>query len=104
MQEGSIVVKLDFSNAFNSLYRDRMLSSVSDTLPELLPYCNLAYAENSDLKFGRFSLRSEVGPQQGDPLGPLLFCLPLQDTLLNLHSPLVLGYLDDLTLGGAAAG
>ena len=104
MQEGSVVVKLDFSNAFNSLYRDRMLSSVSDTLPELLPYCNLAYAETSDLKFGRFSLRSEVGPQQGDPLGPLLFCLPLQVTLLNLQSPLVLGYLDDLTLGGAAAG
>jgi hypothetical protein len=43
-----------------------------------------------------------VGPQQGDPLGPLLFCLPLQPILLQLVSPLSFGYLDDLTLGGKA--
>ena len=41
-----------------------------------------------------------MGPQQGDPLGPLLFCLPLQPILLKLSSALTLGYLDDLTLGG----
>src|SRR6218665_1867202 len=46
----------------------------------------IAYGETSDLKLGRFSLRSEVGPQQDDPLGPLLFCLPLQAILLNLQS------------------
>ena len=43
-----------------------------------------------------------MGPQQGDPLGPLPFCLPLQPTLLQLTSPLSFGYLDDLTLGGRA--
>ena len=41
-----------------------------------------------------------MGPQQGDPLGPLLFCLPLQLALLKLSSPLAFGYLDDISLGG----
>src|SRR6218665_1633086 len=39
-------------------------------------------------------------PQQGDLLGPLLFCLPLQPILVKLSSPLVFGYLDDISLGG----
>ena len=41
----SIMVKLDISNAFNSLHRDSMLSSVDEILPELAAYCHLAYAE-----------------------------------------------------------
>src|SRR5688572_1446371 len=49
-------------------------------------------------------VQSGVGPQQGDPLGPLLFCLPLQPTLLKLSSPLAFGYLDDISLGGPTAG
>ena len=43
-----------------------------------------------------------MGPQQGDPLGPLLFCLPLQPILLETRSSLAFGYLDDLALGGRA--
>jgi len=41
-----------------------------------------------------------IDPQQGDPLGPLLLCLPLQPSLLKLTSPLVFGYLDEISLGG----
>lgn len=43
MQVGSILVKLDFSNAFCKL------SLVVVTLPELLPYCN------AKLQYGRSS-------------------------------------------------
>src|SRR6218665_3413023 len=39
--------------------------------------------------------------QQGDPLGPLEFCLALQPVLVKLQSNLRIGYLDDLTLGGS---
>jgi len=46
-------------------------------------------------------LRKQVSPQQGDPLGSLLFCLPLQPILQSLFSALMLGYLDDISLGGA---
>jgi hypothetical protein len=102
MDDDNIVVKLDLSNAFNSLYRDRMLASVIEILPDLAPYCFQSYAEESTLKFGGYTVQSRVGPQQGDPLGPLLFCLPLQPILLQLVSPLSFGYLDDLTLGGKA--
>jgi len=40
-----------------------------------------------------------MGPQQGDPLGPLLFCRSLQPVLHSLTSDLRMGYLDDLSLG-----
>ena len=45
-------------------------------------------------------LSAQMGPQQGDPLGPLLFSLPLQPVLHSLESVLTVGFLDDLTLGG----
>ena len=39
----------------------------------------------------------QVGPQQGDPMGSLLFGLTIQPIL---QSQLAVGYLDDLTAGG----
>ena len=45
-------------------------------------------------------MSSEEGVQQGDPLGPLLFCLAVQQVLERCEGDLVMGYLDDLTIGG----
>jgi len=45
---------------------------------------------------------SEEGAQQGDPLGPLYFCLVFKELLESLQSELVLGYLDDLVVGDTA--
>src|SRR6218665_2745186 len=97
------MVKLDFKNAFNSLNRDRMVLALEDIAPELTPYCRLAYAEATVVQFGKFTLLSQVGPQQGNPLGPLLFCLPVQPILQSLSFALTLGYLDDISLGGSTA-
>ena len=97
-----VVVKLDFSNAFNSLRRDAMLHTVSQKLPELYQYCHTSYAEESLLTFGNKTIVSAEGVQQGDPIGPLLFCLTLQPILTSLSCPLKVGYLDDITLGGPA--
>ena len=58
---------------------------------------------SSDLHFGDFVLQSEKGAQQGDPLGPLYLCLVCKELLDSLKSELVLGYLDDITLGDDAA-
>ena len=102
MPQEHVCVKLDFSNAFNSIYRDCLLSCLDELIPEISPFCHLAYAGTSTLQFGEFQIFSQVGAQQGDPLGPLLFCLPLQKVLNNLSSPLVLSYLDDVTLAGPA--
>src|SRR5688572_27516147 len=40
------------------------------------------------------------GAQQGDPLGPLLFCLAIHPILTSFHSELVIGYMDNITLRG----
>jgi hypothetical protein len=40
------------------------------------------------------------GIQQGDPLGPLLFCLTIQPLLLSLSNQLIVAFMDDLTLAG----
>src|SRR6218665_603835 len=62
----SLMVKLDISNAFNSLHRDSMLSSVDEILPELAANCHLAYAEATSLQFGKFTVLSQEGSQHGD--------------------------------------
>jgi hypothetical protein len=100
MTEDEIFVKLDFTNAFNTLRRDVMLQMVYDTVPEIYAFTHQAYSSESQLQFGSFVIRSRMGPQQGDPLGPLLFCLPLQPVLRAMRSSFRLGYLDDISLGG----
>ena len=55
-----------------------------------------------DLQFGAFILPSEEGAQQGDPLGPLYFCLVFKEPLDSLCSELVLGYLDDMAMADKA--
>src|SRR6218665_466487 len=101
MPQDHVFVKLDFSNAFNSLHRDVMLQSAYTVMPEIYSFVHQSYSSASVLKFGSFSISSQLGPQQGDPLGPLLFCLPLQPVLHSLTSDLRMGYLDDLSLGGS---
>ena len=46
------------------------------------------------------TLLSQEGPQQGDPLGPLLFCNTINPILSSMQSDLTVDYQDDITLGG----
>jgi hypothetical protein len=100
MPADHVIVKLDFSNAFNCIHRDAMLHAVRQHIPEIYSFCHLAYNDNTVLKFGNSSIMSQEGCQQGDPLGPLLFCVTIQPMLQSLSSDLVIGYMDDITLGG----
>ncbi|KAI5633263.1 reverse transcriptase (RNA-dependent DNA polymerase) domain-containing protein [Phthorimaea operculella] len=43
---------------------------------------------------------SQVGAQQGDPLGPLIFSLAIHKVIKSLKSSLNVWYLDDGTIGG----
>ena len=99
MTEDKIIIKIDFSNAFNTLRRDTILEAVQQYFPELLPYASSTYNETSNLCFGKFSIDSAEGCQQGDPLGPLYFCLSIHKLLTSFKSEFVVGYLDDLTIG-----
>ena len=46
-------------------------------------------------------MQSAEGVQQGDPLGPLLFCLTIQPLIQDLQSEFKVFYLDDGTIGGS---
>ena len=102
MASGNLFVKVDFRNAFNTVRRDAILEAVAKHFPELLPFATSTLSGPSNLQFGNFILQSEEGAQQGDPLGPLYFCLVIAELLKAMKSELVLAYLDDITLGDDA--
>ena len=74
MPDDQVMVKLDFTTAFNNLRRDAMLAAVSPRAPAIYKCCRLAYNQLSILKFFEHRIVCKKGPHQGDPLGGLLFC------------------------------
>ena len=101
MDEGHLMLKLDFRNAFNSIRRDKMLKSVQEKAQVIYPLVHAPYSTPSFLFFGDCIMQSAEGVQQGDPLGPLLFCLAIHDVVSNLRSEFTAFYLDDGTLDGS---
>ena len=94
------IVKLDFRSAFNSLRRDKMLLAVRELAPALYPFVHSSYSSPSSLFWHNSVLQSAEGVQQGDPLGPLLFCLSIHDLCFQLKSEFNVWYLDDGSVGG----
>ena len=60
----------------------------------------MCYNTSSLLNFGEHVLLSDEGVQQGDPLGPLLFCVASLKLARYMTSEFNLWYLDDGSLGG----
>ena len=73
-----------------------MLEAVQNFVPSLLPLVHSASLLFREDK----TIQSAEDVQQGDPLGPLLFCLTIHQICSRLKSELCLFYLDDGTLGG----
>ena len=95
-----VLAKLDFKIAFNSVRRDTIIEAVAARFPELSQFVVACYGAPTSLFFGDSVLSSEEGVQQGDPLGPLLFCLAIKSLLDQVSSEFLIGYLDDITVGG----
>ena len=93
-----IIAKLDFSNAFNSLRRDVMLSAVAENTPDIYRFCHIAYEKPTHLKVSGRTILSQEGAQQCDPLGSLLFCLSIHSLLLSCKNHLKISYMDDMIL------
>src|SRR6218665_1603855 len=99
MPEDSVLVKLDFTNAFNTLRRDSLLDAVAREIPELYRFAHAAYSNRPLLRYGSKIITSEEGTEQSDPLGPLEFCIALQPVLVKLQSNLRIGYLERPDIG-----
>ena len=94
------MVKVDFGDAFNSIRRDRVLRAVEEYIPSLLPFAHLSYSSPSVLMWYDTQILSAEGIQQGDPLGPKLYCLCIHKLVYALSSEFNIFYLDDGTIGG----
>ncbi|KAL0227059.1 hypothetical protein P9112_014383 [Eukaryota sp. TZLM1-RC] len=81
-----------------------MYDVIQKHFPELSSYFYLFYGKPSELVYDVFSLKSSSGVKQGDPLGPLLFCLAIQESLIAINekypSLKIVGYMDDISLIG----
>ena len=78
-----------------------MLEAVQRLAPSIYPFVHSVYSSPSSLFWSDKIIQSSEGVQQGDPLGPLLFCLTIHHVCSLMKSELCIFYLDDGTLGGA---
>ena len=97
---------LDFSKAFNCINREAMFAEIRHRIPSLSAWMDSCYACQPFLLLRTDSIRSCVGVQQGDPLGPLGFALTLHPLIEKIRAEvpglfLNAWYLDDGTLMGS---
>ena len=102
----SVVVKIDFQNAFKTISREAVLGEAREHFPALARWVTWCYQSPSNLQFGDAILQSSTGVQQGDPLGPLLFSAGVEPLAAGLKQGSVdfsIFYLDDGLLAGSLA-
>ena len=68
--------------------------------PAIYPLVYSAYSWPSSLLWGETTIESARGVKQGNPLGPLLFCLAIHHLCAGLRSVFSVMYLDNVKIGG----
>ncbi|KAL0214106.1 hypothetical protein P9112_006290 [Eukaryota sp. TZLM1-RC] len=104
-QQHQYIFNLDFKNAFNSVKRNCIFDVLLHDFPELSAYFYLFYGKKSDLIFDSFTFESSSGVKQGDPLGPLLFCLAIHNIIKMTQQDFpdlrIVAYMDDISIIGS---
>ena len=100
-----VLFQADFTNAFNNCSRPNFINLVEKEFPEILPFVCLCYCFDPKLFVSCSNvIDSQNGTQQGDPLGPLLFCASIDEFLRKLFASFPdivnLWYMDDGIFGG----
>ena len=95
-----VLVKVDISNAFNSIHRASFLSQIRDLCPSVHHFMLQAYGFDSPLFYGSKRILSRTGLHQGDPLASLAFSLAINPIIRNSNCLFNGWYLDDGALGG----
>ena len=75
------ILKVDMTNAFNTVDRTALLRSCLHYTPALYNFLRFAYGTAAPLYLGESTIPSRTGTHQGCPLGPVGFALALQPTL-----------------------
>jgi hypothetical protein len=101
-----VMLKVDFKNAFNLVSREKMFEQVRRQCPSIARWVEYCYADQPFLFAGKEILKSSMGVQQGDPLGPVLFSLTLMPMIKKIaekcpNLKLNAWYLDDGTIIGS---
>ena len=78
---GKWVLQLDLENAFNCVDRGHVLNEVATLLPDCLAWTVSCYGSPSFLQFGKNTITSSSGVQQGDPFAAVCFALVLQPVI-----------------------
>ena len=96
----NIVLKIDITNAFNSVHCQAILQEVRLRCPKIYHLVHQSYIFHSPLYVENTVIPSPAGVQQGDLLGPLIFALALDPIIRSIESPLNLWFVDDGSIAG----
>lgn len=105
----TVLISLDFQNAFNTIHRDKIADAILKYNPKIYKPVKWAYNAPAPLYFKDseqkiHTFKSSSGIRQGDPLGPYLFSLgfrqkfELLEELAKSLNGQAFSYLDDLYL------
>ncbi|MDP3213170.1 MAG: reverse transcriptase family protein [Deltaproteobacteria bacterium] len=102
------LVQVDIKNAFNQVSRQSFFETLAQDFPSLFRYAKCFYGIEGQLFINDDTcIASREGVQQGDPLGPFLFCLAMHPVLSELTAShpqcKVLAYMDDISILGPPA-
>eukprot|EP00973_Karenia_brevis_P092549 12412956-Karenia_brevis.AAC.1 len=91
-----VLAMVDLSNAFNCVDRSAVRAAVRRVVPSIAPWVDFCYTSASPLLLADNRLSSARGVQQGDPLGPALFALAIQEKISAARREVMTRYPDEL--------